>query len=215
MFRGFSIFGSIQHCVGWLLSKWVTWLFCLWVYWMMLIILSWPQNSTSLFLWRLFLLVKKGHTVVANKNPKTLIIKLFTWLANDTDRPTSVIFFFYRGLNKQGYKCRRKCTKMFEFLCYIYIENVYLTLNRNVLFFLKRYLMASVQEIITSWSTEKVQKNFYLCFLSECNAAIHKKCIDKIIGRCTGTAANSRDTVVCITYLCSTMFVPWTVLHIS
>lgn len=29
----------------------------------------------------------------------------------------------------------------------------------------------------------------------ECNAAIHKKCIDKIIGRCTGTAANSRDTI--------------------
>ncbi|NXP39657.1 KPCD kinase, partial [Leiothrix lutea] len=29
----------------------------------------------------------------------------------------------------------------------------------------------------------------------ECNAAIHKKCIDKIIGRCTGTAANSRDTM--------------------
>lgn len=33
-------------------------------------------------------------------------------------------------------------------------------------------------------------------FLQECNAAIHKKCIDKIIGRCTGTAANSRDTIV-------------------
>ncbi|TVK90570.1 Protein kinase C delta type [Bagarius yarrelli] len=30
---------------------------------------------------------------------------------------------------------------------------------------------------------------------TECNAAIHKKCIDKIIGRCTGTAANSRDTM--------------------
>uniref|UniRef100_A0A8C7Y6U3 Protein kinase C delta n=1 Tax=Oryzias sinensis TaxID=183150 RepID=A0A8C7Y6U3_9TELE len=30
---------------------------------------------------------------------------------------------------------------------------------------------------------------------TECNAAIHKKCIDKIIGRCTGTATNSRDTV--------------------
>uniref|UniRef100_A0A8C2HM84 Protein kinase C n=1 Tax=Cyprinus carpio TaxID=7962 RepID=A0A8C2HM84_CYPCA len=29
----------------------------------------------------------------------------------------------------------------------------------------------------------------------KCNAAIHKKCIDKIIGRCTGTATNSRDTV--------------------
>lgn len=39
---------------------------------------------------------------------------------------------------------------------------------------------------------------FYFLFISlkECNAAIHKKCIDKIIGRCTGTAANSRDTMV-------------------
>uniref|UniRef100_A0A671W9Q7 Protein kinase C n=1 Tax=Sparus aurata TaxID=8175 RepID=A0A671W9Q7_SPAAU len=32
-------------------------------------------------------------------------------------------------------------------------------------------------------------------YKQKCNAAIHKKCIDKIIGRCTGTAANSRDTV--------------------
>ncbi|KAG8007453.1 Protein kinase C delta type [Nibea albiflora] len=32
-------------------------------------------------------------------------------------------------------------------------------------------------------------------FHPECNAAIHKKCIEIIIGRCTGTAANSRDTV--------------------
>ncbi|XP_033938838.1 protein kinase C, delta b isoform X1 [Pseudochaenichthys georgianus] len=36
-------------------------------------------------------------------------------------------------------------------------------------------------------------KQGYKC--RQCNAAIHKKCIDKIIGRCTGTAANSRDTV--------------------
>ncbi|XP_018612239.1 protein kinase C delta type-like [Scleropages formosus] len=38
-----------------------------------------------------------------------------------------------------------------------------------------------------------LNKQGYQC--RECNAAIHKKCIDKIIGRCTGTAANSRDTV--------------------
>lgn len=37
---------------------------------------------------------------------------------------------------------------------------------------------------------------FSFCMSEECNAAIHKKCIDKIIGRCTGTAANSRDTMV-------------------
>lgn len=50
-----------------------------------------------------------------------------------------------------------------------------------------------------------VQMVFLFIFLSECNAAIHKKCIDKIIGRCTGTAANSRDTVVWITYLFCTL----------
>lgn len=75
---------------------------------------------------------------------------------------------------------------------------------------------------VTSWPVYRAKSQtgskyrhfFYLCFLSECNAAIHKKCIDKIIGRCTGTAANSRDTVVRITYLCST---PCTVsfLHMS
>lgn len=35
--------------------------------------------------------------------------------------------------------------------------------------------------------------------LSECNAAIHKKCIDKVIAKCTGSAVNSRETMVCIT----------------
>ncbi|GAB1298664.1 Protein kinase C delta type [Apodemus speciosus] len=39
-----------------------------------------------------------------------------------------------------------------------------------------------------------LNKQGYKCRL-ECNAAIHKKCIDKIIGRCTGTATNSRDTI--------------------
>ncbi|XP_072329248.1 protein kinase C delta type-like isoform X1 [Scyliorhinus torazame] len=38
-----------------------------------------------------------------------------------------------------------------------------------------------------------LNKQGYQC--RQCNAAIHKKCIDKIIGRCTGTATNSRDTV--------------------
>lgn len=56
--------------------------------------------------------------------------------------------------------------------------------------------------------------NLLSFILSECNAAIHKKCIDKIIGRCTGTAANSRDTMVCI---CAVNHVLYTVgvLHIS
>uniref|UniRef100_A0A3P8V700 Protein kinase C n=1 Tax=Cynoglossus semilaevis TaxID=244447 RepID=A0A3P8V700_CYNSE len=38
-----------------------------------------------------------------------------------------------------------------------------------------------------------LNKQGYKC--RQCNAAIHKKCIEKIIGRCTGTAANSRDTI--------------------
>ncbi|XP_066526781.1 protein kinase C, delta b isoform X2 [Hoplias malabaricus] len=38
-----------------------------------------------------------------------------------------------------------------------------------------------------------LNKQGYKC--RQCNAAIHKKCIEKIIGRCTGSAANSRDTV--------------------
>ncbi|KAL2091392.1 hypothetical protein ACEWY4_013655 [Coilia grayii] len=38
-----------------------------------------------------------------------------------------------------------------------------------------------------------LNKQGYKC--RQCNAAIHKKCIHKIIGRCTGTAANSRDTM--------------------
>ncbi|KAM6927866.1 protein kinase C, delta b [Xenentodon cancila] len=38
-----------------------------------------------------------------------------------------------------------------------------------------------------------LNKQGYKC--KQCNAAIHKKCIEKIIGRCTGTAANSRETM--------------------
>ncbi|XP_055040418.2 protein kinase C, delta b [Misgurnus anguillicaudatus] len=38
-----------------------------------------------------------------------------------------------------------------------------------------------------------LNKQGYKC--RQCNAAIHKKCIDMIIGRCTGTATNSRDTM--------------------
>lgn len=38
-----------------------------------------------------------------------------------------------------------------------------------------------------------------LC-LSECNAAIHKKCIDKVIAKCTGSAINSKETMVSICF---------------
>ncbi|KAG9353229.1 hypothetical protein JZ751_017805 [Albula glossodonta] len=40
---------------------------------------------------------------------------------------------------------------------------------------------------------EGLNKQGYKC--RQCNAVIHKKCIEKIIGRCTGTAADSRDTM--------------------
>ncbi|XP_029006401.1 protein kinase C delta type-like isoform X1 [Betta splendens] len=38
-----------------------------------------------------------------------------------------------------------------------------------------------------------LNKQGYKC--KQCNAAIHKRCIEMIIGRCTGTATNSRDTM--------------------
>uniref|UniRef100_A0A8D0CDS4 Protein kinase C n=1 Tax=Scleropages formosus TaxID=113540 RepID=A0A8D0CDS4_SCLFO len=38
-----------------------------------------------------------------------------------------------------------------------------------------------------------LNKQGYKC--RKCNAAIHKKCTDKVIARCTDTAANSRDTM--------------------
>ncbi|KAG7270241.1 hypothetical protein CRUP_013958 [Coryphaenoides rupestris] len=38
-----------------------------------------------------------------------------------------------------------------------------------------------------------LNKQGYKC--RQCNAAIHKRCIEKIMGRCTGTAANSRHTM--------------------
>ncbi|XP_041638421.1 protein kinase C delta type-like isoform X4 [Cheilinus undulatus] len=38
-----------------------------------------------------------------------------------------------------------------------------------------------------------LNKQGYKC--RQCNAAIHRKCIESIIGRCTGTATNSRDTM--------------------
>ncbi|KAG7456277.1 hypothetical protein MATL_G00250020 [Megalops atlanticus] len=39
-----------------------------------------------------------------------------------------------------------------------------------------------------------LNKQGYQC--RECNAAIHKKCIDKVIALCTGTAANSNETMI-------------------
>ncbi|XP_056429218.1 protein kinase C theta type isoform X2 [Hyla sarda] len=39
-----------------------------------------------------------------------------------------------------------------------------------------------------------LNKQGYQC--RECNAAIHKKCIDKVIAKCTGSAVNSKETVL-------------------
>ncbi|KAG8440043.1 hypothetical protein GDO86_006004 [Hymenochirus boettgeri] len=39
-----------------------------------------------------------------------------------------------------------------------------------------------------------LNKQGYQC--RQCNAAIHKKCIDKVIAKCTGSAVNSKETVI-------------------
>uniref|UniRef100_A0A3P8X323 Protein kinase C n=1 Tax=Cynoglossus semilaevis TaxID=244447 RepID=A0A3P8X323_CYNSE len=39
-----------------------------------------------------------------------------------------------------------------------------------------------------------LNKQGYQC--QECNAAIHKKCIDKVIAKCTGSAVNSKETMI-------------------
>ncbi|KAJ8384542.1 hypothetical protein AAFF_G00200750 [Aldrovandia affinis] len=39
-----------------------------------------------------------------------------------------------------------------------------------------------------------LNKQGYQC--SQCNAAIHKKCIDKVIAMCTGSAVNSKETLI-------------------
>ena len=35
-----------------------------------------------------------------------------------------------------------------------------------------------------------------LCVVTVCNCAVHKKCHDKILGKCTGSAKDSRETKV-------------------
>ncbi|XP_057710629.1 protein kinase C theta type isoform X2 [Corythoichthys intestinalis] len=39
-----------------------------------------------------------------------------------------------------------------------------------------------------------LNKQGYQC--GQCNAAIHKKCIDKVIAKCTGSAVNSKETMI-------------------
>ncbi|CAB1345869.1 unnamed protein product [Coregonus sp. 'balchen'] len=44
------------------------------------------------------------------------------------------------------------------------------------------------------FSATGLNKQGYQC--RQCNAAIHKKCIDKIIAKCTGSAINSKETMI-------------------
>ena len=76
----------------------------------------------------------------------------------------------------------------------------------TIFLYLKQYLRPKyIGHNMILEKEESFRNFFYLLFSSECNAAIHKKCIDKIIGRCTGTAANSRDTMVRIVYFCAAL----------
>ncbi|KAJ8259821.1 hypothetical protein GJAV_G00173880 [Gymnothorax javanicus] len=65
----------------------------------------------------------------------------------------------------------------------------YIKKHEFIITFFKQFTFCSVcREFV--WG---LNKQGYKC--RQCNAAVHKKCIDKIIGRCTGTAADSRDTM--------------------
>ncbi|XP_035242779.1 protein kinase C delta type-like isoform X1 [Anguilla anguilla] len=65
----------------------------------------------------------------------------------------------------------------------------YIKKHEFIVTFFKQFTFCSVcREFV--WG---LNKQGYKC--RQCNAAIHKKCIDKIIGRCTGTATDSRDTM--------------------
>uniref|UniRef100_A0A8C1XH41 Protein kinase C n=1 Tax=Cyprinus carpio TaxID=7962 RepID=A0A8C1XH41_CYPCA len=50
------------------------------------------------------------------------------------------------------------------------------------------------QPTFCSVCKEFVWYNGYQC--RQCNAAIHKKCIDKVIAKCTGSAINSKETMI-------------------
>uniref|UniRef100_A0A8C9F0U2 Protein kinase C n=1 Tax=Pavo cristatus TaxID=9049 RepID=A0A8C9F0U2_PAVCR len=73
--------------------------------------------------------------------------------------------------------------------------------NKTVLFcfFHKYYSLSYVEAFrklrINHFSVyfRGLNKQGYQC--RQCNAAIHKKCIDKVIAKCTGSAVNSRETM--------------------
>lgn len=84
---------------------------------------------------------------------------------------------FCRGLNKQGYQCRREYSLVWGAL---QSEHGGLSCLFPTL--------CSPPTTLTPLSCSPS--------LAECNAAIHKKCIDKVIAKCTGSAVNSRETMV-------------------
>lgn len=87
------------------------------------------------------------------------------------------VFLHCRGLNKQGYQCRRECQFVFHW----------------------HTLKKKKKKSRFHWSI-CVHLQCLTCFLYflECNAAIHKKCIDKVIAKCTGSAINSKETMASI-----------------
>lgn len=117
---------------------------------------------------------------LSRENPRGLSCSLRTWLTRARQlqlhasafvyKITNQLFLLFRGFNKQGYKCRREC--------------------------LKEYLSTAFKIRFTLENASYV----LICMCPECNAAIHKRCLEKIIGKCTGTATNSRDTMVSKVY---------------
>uniref|UniRef100_A0A8C6PRD1 Protein kinase C n=1 Tax=Nothobranchius furzeri TaxID=105023 RepID=A0A8C6PRD1_NOTFU len=74
-------------------------------------------------------------------------------------------------------------------------ENGMVTLNRRrgAIKQPKIHDMKGHQYIATFFELFNTQSHFLLC--PECNAAIHKRCLEMVIARCTGTATNSRETM--------------------
>lgn len=115
-----------------------------------------------------------------------------------TTDPIYCPVFACRGLNKQGYKCRREHLHFTSFVCLVSSFKIILSVVKCIGLSIQFAIESLPRGPDLNWL--RVNKSLPLLSSSECNAAIHKKCIEKIIGRCTGTAANSRDTVVRITF---------------
>ena len=115
-------------------------------------------------------------------------------------------FVCCRGLNKQGYKCQSMGTFCYYF-CVIYIAksvrvtSFCLRIDNCTYLHFKDQKHTHVDGRIV-WCFSRME-----CFVlvAVCNCAVHKKCHDKILGKCTGSAKDSRETKVTIRYLLSDM----------